>query len=102
MAAVAEPEDRKPGTTGRRDRQSVVLSAARRFIMARPATSAARGGYMRAGLSPAYCPPSMGTVAPVMNDAWSEHSHRTAAATSSGRPMRLIGLSRGELMAPAP
>ena len=39
----------------------------------------------------------MGIVAPVMNDACSEHNHRTVPATSSAVPMRLMGGRRSRL-----
>src|SRR5579875_871640 len=36
-------------------------------------------------------PPSTGAAKPVTNEASSEHSHSTAAAISSGRPIRPTG-----------
>src|SRR2546428_13484752 len=40
---------------------------------------------------PASLPLSIGTVAPVMKDAWSLQSHAARNATSSGVPIRRIG-----------
>src|SRR5262249_27166966 len=40
---------------------------------------------------PASLPPSIGMVAPVMKDAWSEQSQAAVAATSSGWPRRCSG-----------
>src|SRR5215472_16060953 len=41
--------------------------------------------------APASLPPSMGMVAPEMNEAWSEQSQAAVAATSSDEPSRANG-----------
>jgi hypothetical protein len=41
----------------------------------------------------ANCPPSTEITAPVTNPASSEHSHAAVAATSTGSPIRCIGIA---------
>lgn len=43
--------------------------------------------------NPGELAPSIGSLVPLMNDAASEQSHTTARATSSGRPIRRIGIA---------
>src|SRR5437762_2330830 len=49
------------------------------------------------GGAPASLPPSMTSVVPVTNEAWSEHSQTAAEATSVGRPIRRIGIASAAL-----